>query len=391
MRLGSVLGCALAGLVAVAGPAFAGTPEKSEDSAAAGGAPAMSLSQRIKEFSRLLDEHKSLMAEKKYAEAAVVSAGMVAVLPPESLGHYNHACSLARLGKPEEAFAELARAVELGYAKPTLMTQDEDVASLRDDKRFAALVEDAKLNERADGAPYEKGDDIPGVKTLEGFPDGGLRWRLRMSPDATKEKPERLIVWLHPIAASLNRVIEGLAPRFIKQGFAVVVFTHKPWKPWTTDDVPRIAKALEDVAKTDGLDAARPILMGASLGGQMAFNLWSANAEAYGGLIVNAAFPARVVSGVQLGVLPLPPDDVAKTVPIFALVGLKDGGVRIWQKSEPTLRQAGVPLTLRYIPGKAHVWLFDDARLAELDKWLAQVAAGKLPADPPPPAAETKP
>ena len=45
---------------------------------------------------------------------------------------------------------------------------------------------------------YRPGKEIAGVKTGEDFPEGGLRYRLRMDPEATAEKPNKLIVWLHP-------------------------------------------------------------------------------------------------------------------------------------------------------------------------------------------------
>jgi dienelactone hydrolase len=386
MRFRLLLICALAAAVAAAWSATAASAAAPEGPAAPKRPAAMSPAQRVKEFGSLLEQHKAFMGEKKYEEAVAVGTRMTAILPGEPLGHYNLACALARAGKADEAVASLARAVALGYANSAHMAEDEDLLALREDKRFAGLLEDAKLNERAGGAAYEKGEDIAGTKALEGFPEGGFRWRLRMSPDATKEKPNRLVVWLHPIGGSMNATVEPLAPRFLKHGFAVLVCTHKPWKPWTADDMPRVGKSIEDAGRVEGVDAARPILMGASVGGQMAFELWSKDAAAYGGLILNAAFPARVVSGVRMGPLPLPEGDLAKAVPIFALVGQKDGGVRVWQTTEPALRQAGVPLTLRYVPGKGHVWLFDDARLAELDKWLQEVAAGKVPADSPAPA-----
>lgn len=384
MRFRLLLICALAAAVAGAWSAVASAAAP-EGPVAPKQPAAMSPAQRVKEFGSLLEQHKAFMGEKKYEEAVAVGTRMTAVLPGEPVGHYNLACSLARAGKADEAVASLARAVSLGYDKPAHMAEDEDLAPVREDKRFGALLEDAKLNERAGGVPYEKGEEVAGTKTVEGFAEGGFRWRLRMSPDATKEKPNRLVVWLHPIGASMNGIVEPLAPRFVKNGFALLVFTQKPWKPWTADDMARVGKSIADAGKVEGVDAARPILMGASVGGQMAFELWIRAPAAYGGLIVNAAFPARVVSGVRMGPLPLPEGDVAKAVPIFALVGQKDSGVRIWQEAEPALRQAGVPLTLRYVPGKAHVWLFDDAYLAELEKWLAEVAAGKAPADPAPP------
>jgi len=375
MRVGSMLLCVCIAVGVVAGVALAARPTSTQE-------------QQIRAFKDLLEKHKALMEAKEYDQAADVGKKMTELLPGVPLGHYNLACALARAGKKDEAIAALTKAVERGYDKPTYMMQDEDLASIREDPRMADLAKEAQANESAKGAPYEKGEEVAGTKTVEGNPPEGLRWRLRMSPDATKEKPNRLIVWLHPDGLSLNPVIEAMAPRFLKQGYALLVFTHKAWAAWTGDDKARLLKTLEDVAKVEGVDVTHPILLGVSAGGQAAFELWSQGATTYGGLALAASCPEVWVKGVKMGPLPLPKEEVAKAVPIFALVGQKDAMARSWQKLEPTLRQLGVPLVLRYVPEKGHEWLFDEAHLVELDAWLAKVAAGERPSDPvPAPAA----
>ncbi len=61
---------------------------------------------------------------------------------PEAV-HYNLACALARLGRTNEAWTELERAVHLGYAALDKLTTDEDLQSLRVrpdwNERYAAL------------------------------------------------------------------------------------------------------------------------------------------------------------------------------------------------------------------------------------------------------------
>jgi len=87
-------------------------------------------------------------------------------------------------------------------------------------------------------------------------------------------------------------------------------------------------------------------------------------------------------------VLKTPPDDPAiRTVPMFVLVGEDDGGARAWQAVAQPWRAAGVPLIVHYVPGKGHAWLFGKKQIADLNGWLEQVAAGKLPGAATPPAA----
>ena len=53
---------------------------------------------------------------------------------------YNVACAYARLGRTDEAIASLERAVAAGYRAKGAMSQDADLASVRDDARFKNLI-----------------------------------------------------------------------------------------------------------------------------------------------------------------------------------------------------------------------------------------------------------
>lgn len=54
--------------------------------------------------------------------------------------HYNFACSLSLIGKKDEAFEVLEKAIELGYSDFEHLKKDSDLKSLRDDPRFQSLV-----------------------------------------------------------------------------------------------------------------------------------------------------------------------------------------------------------------------------------------------------------
>lgn len=53
---------------------------------------------------------------------------------------YNLACSFALVGKKEEAFLTLKRAVKLGYNEFEYLKKDPDLKSLRGDPRFQSLL-----------------------------------------------------------------------------------------------------------------------------------------------------------------------------------------------------------------------------------------------------------
>lgn len=60
---------------------------------------------------------------------------------PRSTVQYNLACAYARSGKSELALVLLGEAIAAGFGPRTMIAGDEDLASLRADPRFAALLE----------------------------------------------------------------------------------------------------------------------------------------------------------------------------------------------------------------------------------------------------------
>jgi len=280
-----------------------------------------------------------------------------------------------------------SQAAEQEPADPEQAKRDEELVTLHNQAKFKELLGTAsKIDRAAYADSYRPGKEIAGVKTLEDFPERGLRYRLRMSPDATASKPNKLIVWLHPTGTQashgMNDTVEAMAPVFIKRGYALVVFTQKNYANWSNGiDVPNLFVSLKEIGKIPGIDARKPILFGFSAGGQEALWLWMIDPGRFGGMVIDAAYP---VTQTQLGYdvhhsPPLPRDAAVKTSPVLALVGLQDYGAKVWRRVESSWWRAGVPLDVIYIPDRQHEWLFDNARTKQLDQWLSQVAGGKLP------------
>lgn len=74
-------------------------------------------------------------------EGLTIDRRLVGLLPENPEARYNLACSLALCGRPDEAFAALEHAVDLGYTDVDHLQHDEDLRSLRSSPRWAALVE----------------------------------------------------------------------------------------------------------------------------------------------------------------------------------------------------------------------------------------------------------
>ncbi len=86
---------------------------------------------------------QELFAKKRYAEAETLLAELVAVEPRVAENHYNLACARALQGKTPEALVSLRLSVERGFRNPVHIEQDADLASLRGQPEFAAILEEA--------------------------------------------------------------------------------------------------------------------------------------------------------------------------------------------------------------------------------------------------------
>lgn len=215
----------------------------------------------------------------------------------------------------------------------------------------------------------------PASKIIQGSPEGGLPYRLTMAADATEANASRVVVWLHPSGGPFIKKVEELAPVFLRHRLALLVITEKQsFKGWTREDAVRLfGVTLPEVAGITGIDAKRPLLMGFSAGGQLALKLWHIRPADFGGFILDAAYPTEAQANGDQTVLEPPAADGVSSVPLFVLVGAKDDGSDLWRKTARTWRKAGVPLTIRYVRGKVHEWLFGEEEIAALDVWLSTV------------------
>jgi tetratricopeptide (TPR) repeat protein len=77
----------------------------------------------------------------RYEEGLEVDIRLTDLRPDDATARYNLGCSFALLGRAEEAFETLERAIDLGYREPDHMRGDPDLASIREDPRFVAMLE----------------------------------------------------------------------------------------------------------------------------------------------------------------------------------------------------------------------------------------------------------
>lgn len=76
-------------------------------------------------------------------EGLKADLALALLCPRDAVAQYNLACSYALLADSEKAFACLREAVALGYRDLDHLRTDPDLATLREDPRFAEILKKA--------------------------------------------------------------------------------------------------------------------------------------------------------------------------------------------------------------------------------------------------------
>lgn len=131
------------------------------------------------EFSKYQTQYRDQMHSGKHKDALAPLASCIAmldtttifkvapipegaILEQKGLLYYDQACCYAIVGQKKQALAALGQSVELGYKDYNNMVNDNDLVSLRKDKKYQALQAQVKdrqpLNVLKKSAPYAKDD-----------------------------------------------------------------------------------------------------------------------------------------------------------------------------------------------------------------------------------------
>ena len=129
------------------------------------------------EFSKYQTQYRDQMHSGKHKDALAPLASCIAmldtttifkvapipegaILEQKGLLYYDQACCYAIVGQKKQALAALGQSVELGYKDYNNMVNDNDLVSLRKDKKYQALLAQVKdrqpLNVLKKSAPYAK-------------------------------------------------------------------------------------------------------------------------------------------------------------------------------------------------------------------------------------------
>jgi thiol-disulfide isomerase/thioredoxin len=101
----------------------------------------------VAQYMKLYRKARKAQEAGRHAKAAELADRLVPLAPANPGVHLMRAESLAALGQADAAFAALDRAIELGYAWPDTVAQDERLAPLGLDPRWAAAIAGFERNE----------------------------------------------------------------------------------------------------------------------------------------------------------------------------------------------------------------------------------------------------
>lgn len=167
MRIGSWLSICLASVLTLA----VLSPTARADGPAASPPNVFDLPQLQIRYALLQAKIKALLDQGNYAEAEQHCRAAAELVPYDPNVHYNLACVLARQGKTADALAGLEKAVELGFVDAEHIRGDEDLASLREEERFAKAVEAARTAKPDPGQGWkyqvEPAPIVDGVATVD--------------------------------------------------------------------------------------------------------------------------------------------------------------------------------------------------------------------------------
>ncbi|HUU44235.1 MAG TPA: TlpA disulfide reductase family protein, partial [Acidobacteriota bacterium] len=108
-------------------------------------------------YSALSDSGYQQLDEGKTEEAIAMFKRQVELIPAGKWGAYNVACANGRTGQTEQALEWLTKAVESGWDDPAQLESDSDLASIREEPGFAAVLARAEENRAAAGVAFANG------------------------------------------------------------------------------------------------------------------------------------------------------------------------------------------------------------------------------------------
>ncbi len=267
---------------------------------------------------------------------------------------YNAACAYALLGDTENAFAALAAARRAGFNDRKQMRRDPDLASLRDDPRFAPPV----------------GYAFHTLRLVEGT---ALEYALVLPEGFDKSKTYPVLLAMPPGSMSKGAVEYGMGAWWGEQaamrGWIVVSPASPPGGWFEVDErtIPHLVKSLRGKYNIEG---GKLHLAGCSNGGLSAFHVALPSPQYFHTLTSLPGHPPGSRSFDRLERL--------EGLRVHLFVGENDGGwAQASARAYERLQELGIDSTIKVFPGEGHVigGLLADQLMLHLEEIRQRVLA----------------
>jgi len=269
------------------------------------------------------------------------------VLADVGLTNYNVACMYSILGKKDDAFRYLDRAIELGGVANDMVAQmegDKDFDKVRKDPRYAELLEKAGKGAKAGGA-------LPQGKEVE------PEWQVTVPKGFDKEKKAPLIVALHAYNDSMEGSVEHWkaaaeeigAILLTPQGTYQLDNDHYQWGRDLNAIEENVMDSMDEVMDEYKVDKKKIVVVGFSQGAWAAWALALRNPDVFCGTIpVGGRFPEGWKDDAE--------EDLVKNLRVFAMLGANDdeGIVKSNKDGAKALAEIGAKVEVKVYEGVGH-------------------------------------
>lgn len=285
---------------------------------------------------RLTQQVEALFQEKRYAEALELTTREEATFPhAKPYLRYLRFCAAGRLNQPERVLQLLAAALDEGiWYTEMLLRQSPSLQGVQDRPEYEALVQRSAALQAAD-------------ETVHGF----------LSVLEPPGAAQGLIFFLHGNGARATET-QAFWQAFVAQGWRVAlpqssqVFFAGGGGIWddTEQAVSELQAHLATLRERGALDPARTVIVGHSMGGQLALRLALSESAFQGCIGVGPYFPdltewepliaAALPHGLRVAFVVGSADDSIPQEPLVPLAA--------------TLEAHGIPALLETVPDQLH-------------------------------------
>ncbi len=212
----------------------------------------------------------------------------------------------------------------------------------------------------------------PLTETVDGI--GGYQLYVPFVKDGEKAP---LLVWLHPAGGEGNDLVTRWWPEFHELGYALMLPKSKSPRFWELDEDKTILAYIDHAAKTRGIDPTKVVLLGYSVGGQMAFYIAAKHPGRVAGVVTMSAAPVKNMNDLSA---PVPPAEYKDKLAYFMAVGEKETRlVEISRRGQLEFLAEGFSAVLHVVKDAGHE--FHRTEKDNIFAWLKEVKAGVRPAE----------